>query len=110
VSLVIVATVFPKPGTRDTIRKALLAAAPKVHEEPGCELYSVQEDEQGFVFVERWADEQAVQQHGQSPALQELMAAISDHLAQPLGIRVLSPLPAGDPDKGTVRGGVDPSA
>jgi len=102
VPVVIVATVFPKPGTRDAIREALLAAVPKVHQEPGCERYSVQEDEQGFVFVERWADEQAVQQHGQSPALQEMMAAISDHLAQPLGVRFLNPLPAGDPGKGAV--------
>jgi len=102
VSFTIVATVFPKPGTRDAIREALLAAVPKVHQEPGCERYTVQEDEQGFVFVERWADEQAMQQHGQSPALQEMMAAINDSLAQPLGVRILSPLPAGDPDKGAI--------
>jgi len=102
VSLVIVATVFPKPGTRDAIREVLLAAVPKVHEEPGCELYSVQEDEQGFVFVERWADEQAMAAHGKGENLTSMMAAISDHLAQPLGVRVLGPLPAGDPDKGAV--------
>ncbi|MGY1841855.1 MULTISPECIES: putative quinol monooxygenase [unclassified Modestobacter] len=101
-SFVIVATVVPKPESRDAVREALLAAVPQVHTEPGCELYSVQEDEQGFVFVERWASQEAMAGHGQGEALRTLMAAVSDHLAQPLDVRVLQPLPAGDPDKGAV--------
>ncbi|MGY1854987.1 putative quinol monooxygenase [Modestobacter sp. SYSU DS0290] len=101
-SFVIVATVHPKPGTRDAIREALLAAVPQVHAEPGCELYSVQEDEEGFVFVERWASEEAMAAHGQGEALRTMMATISDSLAQPLAVRVLRPLPAGDPEKGAV--------
>jgi len=100
VSFVIVATVTPKPGRRDAVRAALLAAVPAVHEEPGCERYSVQEDEQGFVFVERWASEEAMDVHGKGANFTSMMAAISDDLAGPLGVRVLSPLPAGDPAKG----------
>ncbi|OMQ14865.1 antibiotic biosynthesis monooxygenase [Modestobacter sp. VKM Ac-2676] len=101
-SFVIVATVVPKPESRDAVREALLAAVPQVHTERGCELYSVQEDEQGFVFVERWADQEAMAGHAQGEALKTLMATVSDHLAQPLDVRVLQPLPAGDPDKGAV--------
>ena len=101
-SFVIIATVMPRPGTRDAIREALLSAVPKVHAEPGCERYSVQEDEQGFVFVERWASEEAMDTHGKGENFTALMAAIGDHLAAPLGVRVLSPLPAGDPAKGEV--------
>ena len=99
-SFVIIATVSPRPGSRDTIREALLSAVPKVHAEPGCERYSVQEDEQGFVFVERWASEEAMDVHGKGENFTAMMAAISDHLAGPLGVRVLTPLPAGDPAKG----------
>ncbi|MGY1750990.1 putative quinol monooxygenase [Modestobacter sp. SYSU DS0511] len=101
-SFVIVATVVPEPESRDAVRQALLAAVPQVHAEPGCELYSVQEDEQGFVFVERWASEEAMAAHGQGEALRTMMATVSEHLAEPLAVRVLRPLPAGDPDKGAV--------
>ena len=101
-SVVIVATVFPQPGSRDAVREALLSAVPAVHAEPGCERYSVQEDEQGFVFVESWASEDALDTHGKGENFTALMAAISDHLAQPLGVRVLRPLPAGDPGKGAI--------
>jgi quinol monooxygenase YgiN len=100
VSFVIVATVTPKPGRRDAVRAALLAAVPAVHEEPGCERYAVQEDQQGLVVIERWASEEAMAAHGKGEAFTSMMAAVSDDLAGPLGLRVLSPLPAGDPGKG----------
>jgi quinol monooxygenase YgiN len=102
VSVLIVATVTPKPDRVDAVRAALTAAIPKVHEEPGCELYTLQEDRRGFVFIERWASQEAMGLHGKGENFTSMMAAISDDLAEPLGVRVLTPLPAGDPDKGAV--------
>ena len=43
VSVVVVATLTPKPDQVDAVREAILAAVPKVHDEPGCELYAVHE-------------------------------------------------------------------
>ena len=40
VSVVVVATITPKPDQVDAVREAILAAVPKVHDEPGCELYA----------------------------------------------------------------------
>ena len=42
-SVVVVATITPKPDQVDAVREAILAAVPKVHDEPGCELYAVHE-------------------------------------------------------------------
>ena len=99
-SIVIVASFSPKPGRRDALRAAFLAAVPKVHAEPGCERYTVQEDEEGFVFVERWASEEALAAHEKAEAFTTMMAAVGDDLAGPPGVRILSPRPAGDPAKG----------
>jgi quinol monooxygenase YgiN len=40
---VVVATITPQPDQIDAVREAILAAVPKVHAEPGCELYAVHE-------------------------------------------------------------------
>ena len=99
-SHVIVASFTPKPGRRDAMRTAFLAAVPEVHAEPGCERYAVQEDEEGFVFLERWESEEARLEHEKGEAFLTMMAAVSDDLAGPPAVRVLDLLPAGDPAKG----------
>ncbi|SDX72953.1 Quinol monooxygenase YgiN [Modestobacter sp. DSM 44400] len=101
-SVLIVATVTPKPERRDAVRAALLAAVPAVHEEPGCERYTLQEDKRGFVFIEQWASREAMGVHGEGENFTAMLAAITDDLAEPLGVRVLTPLPVGDPDKGSL--------
>ena len=50
-SIVVVATLTPKPEAVDAVREAILAAIPKVHEEPGCELYALHEADGSFVMV-----------------------------------------------------------
>ena len=99
-SHIIVASFTPKPGRRDAVRAAFLAAVPEVHAEPGYERYSVQEDEEGFVFLERWESEEARLAHERGEAFRTMMAAVTDDLAGPPAVRILDLLPAGDPAKG----------
>ena len=47
-SIVVVATLTPKPDAVDAVREALLAAVPKVHAEPGCWLSAVHEGDGRF--------------------------------------------------------------
>jgi quinol monooxygenase YgiN len=54
------------------------------------------------VFVERWSSRETMAAHGQGPTFTGVIAAISDDLAEPPSVRVVTPVPAGDPDKGTV--------
>ena len=101
-SILIVATVSPKPGRADAVREAFTAAIPKVHEEPGCELYALHEDGYGFVMIERWATQEDLKAHGAGETFNLLSEAVKDDLTEPLGIRLLTPVPAGDEAKGAL--------
>jgi quinol monooxygenase YgiN len=102
VSVVVVATITPKSDQVDAVREALLAAVPKVHAEPGCELYAVHEGDGQFVLVERWQSPEALKVHGKAEALTTLGGQLADKLAAPPDVRRLAPLPAGNDGKGAV--------
>jgi quinol monooxygenase YgiN len=102
VSVVVVATIIPKPDQVDAVREALLAAVPSVHAEPGCERYALHEGDGQFVMVERWESTDALRVHGKAEALTTLGAQLADKLAAAPEVRRLSAVPAGDPVKGAV--------
>lgn len=101
-SVVVVATITPKPGEEDAVREAVLAAVPKVHDEPGCELYAAHEGDGVFVMVERWESPEALATHGAADALRELGAALKGKLAGPLDVKRLAAVPAGDATRGAL--------
>ena len=99
----VVATMTAKPESVDAVRDACTAAIEAVHGEPGCELYSLHEANGTFVFVEQWADEEALKTHSAAPAIGILFGAIGDHLDGAPDIKMLHPIIAGDPAKGQLR-------
>jgi len=102
VSVVVVATITPLPGEEDAVREAVLESIPAVHAEPGCEVYALHEGTGEFVLVERWESADALAVHGHGEALRALGTALAGKVAGPSDVRRLTPVPAGDPDKGTV--------
>jgi quinol monooxygenase YgiN len=101
--VVIVATLTAKPDSVDTVRAACTKAVEAVHDEPGCELYSLHESNGTFVFVEQWADDEAVKTHSGAPAIGALFGTIGEHLDGAPDIKMLQPVVAGDPAKGQLR-------
>jgi quinol monooxygenase YgiN len=101
--VVVVATMTVKPESVDTVRDILTSAAGEVHGEPGCQLYSLHQTGDTFVFVEQWADEEALKAHSTGPAIAKMFGAAGEHLAGAPDIKMLQPIPAGDPDKGQIR-------
>jgi quinol monooxygenase YgiN len=101
--VVVVATFTVKPESVDTVREILTRAVKDVHDEPGCQLYSLHESGNTFVFVEQWADADALKTHGTAPAVTSMFKAAGEHLAAAPDIKMLTPIPAGDPDKGQLR-------
>ncbi|WP_343603188.1 putative quinol monooxygenase [Mycobacterium sp.] len=101
---VVVATLTAKPESVDTVRDILARAVREVHEEPGCQLYALHEAGTTFVFVEQWADADALQAHSRAPAVTTMFTDARDHLDGPPDIKVLQPVIAGDPAKGRLRG------
>jgi len=53
--VVVVASFTAKPESVDTVRAACEKAIADVHDEPGCELYSLHRTGDTFVFIEQWA-------------------------------------------------------
>jgi quinol monooxygenase YgiN len=102
--VVVVATMTAKPESVDTVREACKNAIEAVHSEPGCQLYSLHEANGTFVFVEQWADEEALKTHSTAPAIGVLFGAVGEHLDGAPDIKMLSPVVAGDPAKGQLRG------
>lgn len=95
--VVVVAIATPVPGQGEAVRDALLAAVPPVHAEPGCERYALHARADGaLVMLERWSSQEA----GEN--LRVLGAALDGHLAAPLDVTVLQPLPAGDHERGAL--------
>ncbi len=101
--VVVVATMTVKPESVDTVRDILTTAVEEVHGEPGCQLYSLQQTGETFVFIEQWEDPEALKVHGTAPAITKLFAAAGEHLVGAPDIKMLQPIPAGDPDKGQLR-------
>ena len=101
--VVVVATMTVKPESVDAVREILTTAVGEVHDEPGCELYSLHETGDTFVFVEQWADADALKTHSTAPAIGKMFSAVGEHLAGAPDIKTLQPIPAGDPAKGQLR-------
>lgn len=102
-SVIVVATMLPKPERRADAIVALEAAIVRVHaEDDGCELYALNEASDRLVMVEKWRDRASLDAHSAGAAFAELSGRLDDILATPLDIAVLTPHPAGDADRGTV--------
>ncbi|MCE3551149.1 MULTISPECIES: antibiotic biosynthesis monooxygenase [Pseudonocardia] len=99
-SVVVVATVVPKPGREAETEAAFLAAVAATHaQDEGCELYALHRSVRGpdgFVVIEKWASTEALAAHGAGAAFTALSARFEDLLAEPLGVTVMAPIPAGD--------------
>ncbi|CAJ1583771.1 putative quinol monooxygenase [[Mycobacterium] wendilense] len=102
--VVVVATMTAKPESVDAVRSACTEAIEAVHAEPGCELYALHEAGDTFVFIEQWADEEALKTHSTAPAIGALFGAVGELLDGAPDIKMLSPVVAGDPAKGKLRG------
>jgi quinol monooxygenase YgiN len=101
--VVVVATLTVKPESVDTVRDILTRAVEEVHDEPGCQLYSLHQSGETFVFVEQWADAEALKAHSTAPGVTKMFTAAGEHLAGAPDIKMLQPIAAGDPDKGQLR-------
>ena len=101
--VVVVATMTAKPESVDTVRDILTRAVKDVQDEPGCQLYCLHASGDSFVFVEQWADADALQAHSTASAATTMFKDVGDLLAGTPDIKMLTPIVAGDPDKGQLR-------
>ena len=99
---VLVAIITPKPGKLDEAAELFTRVIPMVHDEPGCELYSLHRNADKLVMIEKWTDEDALDKHRRAPSLAEIGARMGDLFDEPMQVLVVDAVPAGDPAKGAL--------
>lgn len=98
----IVTAIFsPKPAEYEHVKEVLLSVIPEVHEEDGCDFYTLNETVDGeLVFIEAWhSREQWIVHNGHDTVLR-VNQGVAGRLQKPVEVREMYSLPAGDPAKG----------
>jgi quinol monooxygenase YgiN len=101
-SIVIVATIVPLPEYRDEVIAAFKETIGRVHDEDGCELYSLNEAPDRLIMIEKWASPEALAGHSKGVNLAALNPKLAGKLSAPTDVIVLQQVPAGDPAKGAL--------
>jgi quinol monooxygenase YgiN len=99
-SVVVVATITPKPEHADAVAAAFTEVIGQVHAEDGCELYALHAGAERLIMVEKWASREALAAHSAGAALAGLNPKLAGKLTGPTQVLVLDAVPAGDPAKG----------
>ena len=99
-SVVVVATIVPRPEHRDEVIATITETVATVHEEDGCELYALHQADDRLLMVEKWGSADALRAHGKGAALAAQAPRLAGKLAGPAEVIVLQAVPAGDPAKG----------
>jgi quinol monooxygenase YgiN len=102
-SVIVLATITPKPGELQTLLDAMAVTVPLVHAEPGCELYAVHTDGSVLYMVERWESRDALRAHSKGENLKNFGDAVGAALAGPPAVTITENVPLGDPAKGTIQ-------
>lgn len=101
--VVVTAYFRPLPESRSAVLVALHEAIPRVHEEEGCELYAIHDAPDGsIVMLEKWSSAAELDAHSTGAPVAALVAALEGHLAGPVEVTRLAPLPVGDARRGAL--------
>ncbi|MBX6389672.1 MAG: antibiotic biosynthesis monooxygenase [Frankia sp.] len=101
-AVVVVAQVTPIPERRAELVEVLERAIAATHDEPGCELYALHEDDQQLVMIEKWSSRAALEAHLTGAQFKEMAAALAPLCAVPATVRILTPHPAGAAAQGAL--------
>ena len=89
-SVHVVARYLAKPGKEDEVKGLLIALIAPSRREIGCYQYDLLRnpgDPRDFCFVERWEDDQAVDQHDATAHVRTAMAQVGELVEVPPDVR-----------------------
>lgn len=102
-SVIVVATIVPIPEYRPEVIAALEDAIAAVHAaDRGCELYALHEGKDRLVMIEKWADQRALEVHGEGTAVARLLQRTGSKIVGEVDVQVLRPHPAGTAEQGSL--------
>ena len=87
----------PKPGQTQAVLDVLREVVPIIHDEEGCEIYSLHVHENGDIyFIEKWSSPALSEQHGRSSSVIPILAERTTPLLEGMPeIISLTPVPVG---------------
>lgn len=89
-SIHIVARFVARPDSTEALRSILMDVVEPTRKEPGCIHYALinnRVDPAEFLFVEEWANQEAINAHMKAPHLKELVMSTKALLATPLEVQ-----------------------
>ena len=90
-----IGTLTCQPGKAEEMEEVLASMVEAAREEPGVEIYTyLRGEENSFWFFALMADEEAMQNHGRTEAMQAAMQAFGPLMAEPPQMSVTSPIAA----------------
>lgn len=94
--ITLIAKLVAKPGQETNLKRECLEIAAQVREnEPNCTMYIPHVDPKNpaiIVFVEKYANQDALDNHLKTPYFQNLAGKFDELLASPLELQILSDL------------------
>lgn len=93
--VIVFASFHPKPGEVGAVEKILGGMVGPTRAEPGNEIYDLYKKNDApasFHLFERYTDQAALQAHRETAHYKAYRASIVDHLAEPIGVVVMSPV------------------
>ncbi len=100
---IVVAVFTPLESYRDDIRNLLARVTPTVHDEPGCEFYTMNEDVDGrFVHIEGWTTRQHWVEHMSKPSVKEILKGVKGKLSRDVEVYEMYNVYTGTSGKGSL--------
>lgn len=100
---IVTATFTPNPADYEDVKQLLLSVIPEVHDESGCDFYTLNESVTGeLIFIEAWDSRELWMQHNGHSTVATVNAGVEGKLQKPVEVKEMYSLPAGDPAKGAL--------
>jgi quinol monooxygenase YgiN len=99
----VIAIFTPKPEFASEVKALIQRITPLVHEEAGCEFYTMNEDVDGrIIHIEAWSTREHWQEHSKQQNVADIWAGIQGKLQKDVEIIELYNVPTGTSGKGTL--------
>ncbi len=89
--LTLIAMIKAKPENRRLVREKCLCMLEPTRKEEGCVNYDFHDDnddENIFVFIENWENEEALEKHGESEHLKKFKQSLNDNGAELIALKL----------------------
>lgn len=99
----VIAIFTPKPEFQQQVKELLLSVTPSVHEEAGCEYYTLNEDVEGrLIYIEAWTTKADWLEHMKQPSVATILSGVEGKLVKEVEVYEMYNLPTGASGKGSI--------